>query len=39
MVFVCVIFVLDHDLCPVSGSVVTVQVDFRRTRIGSDVGS
>jgi hypothetical protein len=39
MVFVCVVFVFNHDLFPVSGSVWTVQVDCRRTRIGSDVGS
>lgn len=38
MAFVCVVLVIDHDLFPVFGSVTTVQVDFRRTRIGSDVG-
>jgi hypothetical protein len=39
MVFVSVVLVLNHDLCPVFGSVVAVQVVFRLTRIGSDVGS
>jgi hypothetical protein len=37
--FVRPVFVLDHDLFPVSGSVVTVQVDVRRTRIGRVVVS
>jgi hypothetical protein len=39
MAFVCFVLVFNHDLCPVFGSVWAVQVDFRWTRIGSDVGS
>jgi hypothetical protein len=38
MVFVCVVAILDHDLFPVCGSVTGVQVDVRRTEIGSVVG-
>ena len=38
MVFVSVVFVLDHDLFPVFGSVWAVQVVFRLTWIGSWVG-
>jgi hypothetical protein len=37
MAFVSVVLVFDHDLFPVSGSVVAVQVVFRFTRIGSVV--
>jgi hypothetical protein len=39
MAFVCVVLVSDHDLFPVAGSVAAVQVDVRRTRIGSVVSS
>jgi hypothetical protein len=39
MAFVCFIFVFNHDLFPVFGSVWAVQVVFRWTLIGSIVGS
>jgi len=38
MVFVSFVRVFDHDFFPVFGSVWTVQVTRRRTRIGSLVG-
>ena len=39
MVFVSFVLVFNHDLFPVSGSVWAVQVVFRWTLIGRDVGS
>lgn len=39
MVFFTFVSVNNHDFFPVSGSVVTVQVDVRWTAIGSWVGS
>ena len=39
MVFVTFVFVSDQFFRPDFGSNITVQVDSRRTLIGSDVGS